>query len=118
MHFFRIFLYPFDISFELLRESTWHFGYNPRLCFRAAHSLGALEEKKEDVMLQIRNVADSQSNISQLLHSFRRGDSDASHLIYAKFPRNKKRLLTQCEFSVVSSWALDELLKHYKNSMS
>ena len=114
MHFFRIFLYPSDISLELLRESTWYFGYNPRLCFRAAHSKAALVMKRENVMLQIRNVARRESNISQLLNSFRRGDSDVSHSVFAMFPRNEERLLTQCKFRDVSRWALDELLKQYK----
>jgi len=76
--FFRISLYAFDISLELLRESTLYFGYNPRLCFSAAHSVDSLEMKEEDVMSQIRDIAAGGSNISQLLHSFQRGDSDVS----------------------------------------
>jgi len=65
-------------------------------------------------MSQIRDVASRESNISQLLHSFRRGDSDVFHSVFVMFPRNKERLLTQCKFGGVSRWALDELLKRYK----
>ena len=113
MHFFRIFLHPFDISFKLLRESTLYFGYNPRLCFNAAHSVDVFE-MKEEVMLQIRDVSVEESNISPLLCSSRTGDSDVSHSIFVKFPRNKERLFTQCNFGGVSPWALDHLLGLYE----
>jgi hypothetical protein len=114
MPFFRIFLYPFDISLELLREATLYFGYNPRLCFNAAHSAGVLKAKKEEVTLQILDVSVKESNISQLLRSSRKGKSDVSHSIFAMFPRDKNRLFTQCQFGRVSPWALDILLDTYE----
>ena len=109
MHFFRIFLYPFDISLELLRESTLYFGYNPRLCFNAAHSVGVLKMKTEEVMSRIRDVPVRRINIPRLLHSCQLGDS-ISHSIFVFFPRNKDRIFVKCNFGVVSPWALDHLL--------
>jgi hypothetical protein len=114
MPFFRIFLYPFDISLDLLREATLYFGYNPRLCFNAAHSADVLKAKKEEVTSQILDVSVKESNISQLLRSSRKGKSDASHSIFAMFPRDQNRLFTQCQFGGVSPWALDILLDAYE----
>lgn len=114
MHFFRIFLYRFDISVELLEESTGYFGYNPRLCFKAADSVRGLTWKKNDVMSRIRDVANEGCNTFQLVHLCQKGGSDVSHSIFVKFPRNKDRFFTQCKFGGVSKWALDQLLERYK----
>jgi len=118
IRFFRIFLYPFDISLKLLSLSTSYFGYNPRLCFNTARAVGVLETKKEVVMSRIRDVAGKESNISQLLHSTRRGNSDVSHSIFELSPANDKRLLAQCGFGAVSPWALDVLLTEYETQQA
>src|SRR5260221_8968371 len=57
MHFFRIFLYPLDISPEVLKKSTSYFGYNPLRCFISASSVKKLEEMKEVIKLQITDIA-------------------------------------------------------------
>ena len=113
MHFFRIFLYPFDISPKLLWESTSYFGYNPRLCFKAARFVNVLEMMKNDVMSQIRHVAAQEDNIAWLLRSARTGDFDV-HAIFEISPKTESRLLAQCEFGAVSRWALDQLLNEYE----
>jgi len=115
IHFFRIFFHPFDISFELLVKSTSYFGYNPRLCFSSAVSAQELKRNKEAVLSRIRTVAHEGGNTSQLLNSSRKGDSDVSRSIFGISPRNKLRLLAQCNFVPVSRWALDHLLKAYEN---
>src|SRR5260221_12360883 len=114
MHFFRIFLYPFDISRELLEKSTLYFGYNPRRCLKSASSVQNLEEKKAVIELRIRDVASEPSNMVQLLNSSRRGDSSVSHSIFEISPTDKSRLLAKCKFSRVSRWALDCFLKSYE----
>ena len=115
MHFCRVFLYPFDISLELLRKAASCFGYNPRLCFHAARSAKALENKTKAVTSRIRDVAGKDSNISQLLHSYRKGDSDVSHSIFEISPTDESRLLSECKFGAVSRWALEVLLNAYED---
>ena len=117
IRFFRVFLYPFDICLKLLSLSTSYFGYNPRLCFNAARSVEVLETK-EMVMSRIRDVAVKESNISHLVRSTRRGNSDVSHLIFEISPANDKRLLAQCGFGAVSPWALDVLLTEYETQQA
>jgi len=114
MHFFRLFLHPFDVSFKRLRKSTSCFGYNPRLCFHAARSVEALENKKKAVMSRVRDVADDKSNIFQLLHSCRKGDSDVSYSIFEISPTEESRLFADCKFGAVSQWALEVLLEAYE----
>jgi len=114
MHFFRTFLYPFDISPELLKKSTSYFGYNPRRCFNSASSVQKLEEKKEGIESRIINVASNHSNMVQVLYSSRRGDDSVSHSIFEISPKDKSRLLAQCKFSYVSKWALDCFLEAYE----
>src|SRR5260221_12912618 len=104
MHFFRIFLYPLDISPELLKKSTSYFGYNPRRCFNSAISVKKLEETKEAIKSRITDVSSEQSNMVQLLHSSRTGDSSVSHSIFEISPKDELRLLTECKFSYVSEW--------------
>ena len=115
IYFVRIFLYPFDISLKLLRESTSYFGYNPRICFTSACSVASLEASKEKVRGRIRDVAIKQSNISQLMRTSRNDDSDVSHSIFQISPEHESRLLAQCNFGGVSRWALGVLLKEYKD---
>jgi len=114
MHFFRIFLHPFDISFKMLRESTLYFGYNPCLCFNAAHSVNVLERKKEEVMLQVQDVAGKEGNIPRLLSSSLDGGQSVSHTIFVISPTNKKRFIWEYEFGAVSPWSLGLLLKEYE----
>ena len=109
-----MFLYPFNISPKLLRESTSYFGYNPHLCFKSAHSVDVLKMMKEVVMSRIRGLAANESKISRLLHSFERGESDIYHAIFVISPRTKLQLFPQCKFGAVSRWALDLLLKEYE----
>jgi len=115
MHFFRLFLHPFDVSFKRLRKSTSCFGYNPRLCFHAARSAEALEKKMTVVTSRVRDVAGDESNIWQLLHSYRKDDSDVSYSIFEISPKDKKRLLARCDFGAVSRWALEVLLEAYED---
>jgi hypothetical protein len=110
-----MFLYPFDISLKLLRESTSYFGYNPRICFTSACSVVSLEASKEKVRGRIRDVATEQSNISQLMRASRKGGSDVSHSIFQISPQNELRFLAQCNFGGVSRWALGVLLEEYKD---
>jgi hypothetical protein len=99
----------------LLRKSISCFGYNPRLCFRAARSEEALEKKKMAVTWRITDVARNGSNISQLLHSFGKGDSDVSHSIFEVSPKkDEKRQLSDCKFGIVSRWAMQVLLTAYE----
>ena len=114
MHFFRMFLHPLDISLRLLRKSTSYFGYNPRLCFRAACSMDVLESMKDAVISRITRVATRQSNILHLLHSSRSGNPDVSHAVFEVSPISGSRSLTRCKFGAVSQWALDLLLKEYE----
>jgi len=118
MYIFRMFLYPFDISPTLFWESTSYFGYNPRLCFRAARSVTLLESMKEDALSRIRDVSVKKSDISQLLRSSRTGGSqaDISHAVFQISPKSESpsRLLAQCSYGAASQWALDHLLKVYE----
>jgi hypothetical protein len=118
MHFFRIFLHPFDISPRLLWESTSYFGCNLCLCLTSARSIDVLESTKEDVISRIRDVAAQEGDILQLLRSSRTDDSDVSHSIFEISPKNESRLLAQCEFGTVSRWALDHLLKAYETQQA
>ncbi len=117
MHFFRIFLYPYDISVRLLKESTSYFGFNPRRCFNASRSMAILESKKADVMGQITGTATGTANIIRMLHSARNGDSDASYSIFQLSPRDESRFLSECHIDAVSTWALDELLKQSSKTL-
>jgi hypothetical protein len=114
IHFFRIFFHPLDISFELLVKSTSFFGYNPRLCFSSAVSAQELKENKDAILSQFRTAAHAGSDISQVLNSSRKGDSDVSGSIFEISPINKFRLFAQCNFVPVSRWALDHLLETYE----
>ena len=114
MYIFRMFLYPFDISPTLFWESTSYFGYNPRLCFRAARSVTVLESMKEDALSRIRDITVEETSIAQLLRSSRTGDSDGSHAVFQISPKSESRLLAQCNYGAVSRWALDHLLKAYE----
>jgi len=111
MHIFSIFLYPFDISPTLFWESTLYFGYNPSLCFKAAHSMAILERMKKDVLSGIRDIAVEETSIPQLLHLAQTGNPDISHAVFQISPKNESQLLAQCNYGAVSQWALDQLLK-------
>ena len=65
IHFFRIFLDPRDITFELLEESTSYFGYNPRRCFEASSSIANSKVIKKEVESAIKDAA--RGDIMQLL---------------------------------------------------
>jgi len=114
MHFFRVFLYPLDISPTLLQESTTYFGYNPRQCFNSASSVKKLEETKEATKSRITGVSSKQSNMVQVLNSSRTGDTNVSYLIFEISPKDELRLLAQCKFSYVSQWALGCFLEAYE----
>ena len=95
-------------------KSTSYFGYNPRLCFSSAVSAQELKRNKEAALSLFRTAAHEGSNISQLLNSSRKGDSDVSSSIFEISPRNKFRLLAQCKIVPVSRWALDHALEAYE----
>src|SRR5260221_4176122 len=89
MHFFRIFLYPLDISPELLKKSTSYFGYNPRCCFNSATSVKKLEKTKEAIQSRITNITFEQSNMVQVLYSSRTGYTGVSHSIFELSPNDE-----------------------------
>ncbi len=111
MHFLRIFLYSCDISVELLRESTSYFGYNPRRCFDASHTVARLAWRKSQVMGRIRGAAKHTADFMRMLESSRIGDSSVSHTIFQLSPADEFRHLSECHFDAVSPWALDVLLQ-------
>jgi hypothetical protein len=118
MQFFRIFLYPFDISPELLWESTSCFGYNPRLCFKAACSVNILKSTKRGVMSRIRGFAAKEDSIWELPHFPQEGDSDVSHSIVEISPQTESRFFSQCNVGAVSRWALDLFLKAFETQQA
>ena len=107
---FRIFLYPHDIRFKLLRESTTYFGYDPRRCFNASHSADRLRISKSRLLEQIKDIANGTIDVMRELQSARTGASTVSHSVFQIFPANEKRLLGDCYAECVSQWALDNLL--------
>jgi hypothetical protein len=113
MHFFSIFLQPFDISFKLLRESTSYFGYNPRECFASGRE--AILRRKINVLeTNIKKYVDKETHsIMQLVTSSLSGDIDISHRIFQIYPPDRERIFSECRFEPVSSWALDVLLKEF-----
>ena len=116
IHFFRVFLDPRDIVFELLKESTTYFGYNPRQCFAASTSVTKLNNTKKMVESAITSAAGG--DILRLLSEAQMGDSDVSHTIFQISPTNTDtdtgRLLVNSQCEPVSGWALDLLLRHYE----
>ena len=114
IHFFRIFLHPCDITFELLKESISYFGYNPRECFAASSSLANLRDIKKELGSAIQIAA--HGDIMQRFFESRRGD--ATNTIFQNFPTNTdtstNRSLAFCQSEPVSRWALDLLLRHYE----
>ena len=119
IHFFRIFLHPRDITFELLKESTSYFGCNPRRCFEASSSATKLQESQDLFKIAIKST--SRVNILQLLLDAQMGNSDISHTIFQFFPTDtdtdtdENRLLSRAQYEVVSRWALDLLLRHHED---
>ena len=116
IHFFRIFLKPYDVTFELLKESTSYFGYNPRQCFQASSSVITLKVKKRVAESAIISAA--HRDILRVLLGTRSGDSDISDMIFQIFPSNTDtdtgRLLSHSHFEPVSRWALNLLLRCYE----
>ena len=86
IHFFRIFLYPDDINFKLLRKSTLYCGYNPRECFRASYSVTGLEAKMSEVMMRISFIAIDTDHILQALQSYQMGDDAIFDAFFHFFP--------------------------------
>jgi len=74
----------------------------------------ALEKKTKVVTSQVRDVAGKDSNIFQLLHSCRKGDSDVSHSNFEISPIEESRLLADCKFGTVLQWAKEVLLEAYE----
>ena len=111
----RMFLYPDDLPFRLLRKSTTYFGCSPRRCFAASSSQLRLNEKKNTAVEAISRTiqsAQSDSHIVRLLVGTQLGGSDVSHRIFQNFPADE-RLFSACQFKPVSKWALDLLLKQF-----
>ena len=108
MRFFKIFLYPLDVSLELLKESTEYFGYNPRRCFDSASSVESLEEMKRTIKGQIRGLASKERNMVKVLYSSQTGDNQVSHSIF------ELRIFSKCKFGYVSRWAFDCFLEAYE----
>ncbi|KAH9962050.1 hypothetical protein BJV74DRAFT_871449 [Russula compacta] len=110
-----IFLYPYDLSFKLLRKSTSYFGYNPRQCFEASLSVRALWLKKMEAMRRIRGAAfQGSDHIVRLLVNILASDGcDVSQEIFQISPRETDCLpyLPGCKSEAVSSWVLDLLLQ-------
>jgi hypothetical protein len=110
IHFFRMFLFPYDITFKLLSESTSYFGYNPRRCFDASISETRLRAKKNEVLNQINYTGPEPSHILKALLSYRTGADAASQTIFQLYPANDLRQLELCHTEPVSRWVFDSLL--------
>jgi hypothetical protein len=106
IHFFRIFLHPRDISFELLRKSTSYFGYNPRRCFDASCSAARLEDNKRMVLRQIRSIAQSTDRILQMLIPYKLNADGLSFTIFQISPADESRYLVTCDCDAASQWFL------------
>ena len=114
IHFFRVFLYRFDISPELLKKSTEYFGYNPRRCFKSASSVQQLEVEKGVIESRITELATEERNMVRVLLSSRDDDTGVSHSIFQISPKDRLRYFFQCKFSHVSQWALDTFLETFE----
>ncbi len=110
IHFFRIFLHPYDITFRLLRESTSYSGYNPRQCFNASLSAKTLEDKTREAEMRIASVV-NEDKILVMINRLQTGASDVPCTVFQLFPTNQIRLLSHCRVKAVSRWAFDHLLK-------
>ena len=73
-----------------------------------------LENKKAAIVSRIKNVANDDRNMVQMLSSSRTGDNGVSHLIFQISPIDNLRLLSQCKFTRVSQWALDNFLEAHE----
>jgi hypothetical protein len=109
-----MFLYPFDVSLELLLESTEYFGYNPRRCFDAASSVHTLKEMKRAIETRIRGLA-MECNMVQVLLSSQTGNNQVSHSIFEISPNDELRIFSECKFGYVSEWAFDCFLEAYED---
>jgi hypothetical protein len=116
MRLCRIFLHEDDFRFELLRESTSYFGYNPRRCFRAS-SIKKLNTEKTEVAEAINTAGDHIKEIFDLVHGARSGNLPVSHKIFQISPDDDdpEQLLAICRVGPVSSWAFDLLLCRYES---
>ena len=73
---------------------------------------------KKNTKSRIGSVARHESNISQLLHASKSGDSDVSHAVFEISPSDKRRFLSACKFGAVSKWALKFLFKVYETQQA
>jgi hypothetical protein len=73
--------------------------------------------KKEEVMLQVQDVAGKESNIQRLLYSSLDGAQSVAHTIFVISPANEERWLFRCELGAVSPWLLGLFLKEYEGAM-
>ena len=113
-HFFRIFLNPYDITFDLLLESTGFFGHNPRRCFEASISFADLKLHVNNVSSAIKSRATG--DIVQLIGKCQGDEAEAPDMIFEIFPSDTdpdsylNRLLSCCYYKTVSQWAFDTLM--------
>ena len=110
----RIFLHPSDLTFKLLRESTWYFGNNPRQCLEASSSVANLKAKKSKVESAIRRGMRNKSynDLMPMLQSTRTGAPDVAYMIFLITPgeADKKQLLSDCHYTSISKWSTSLLL--------
>jgi len=95
----------------LLEESTRYFGYNPRQCLEASSSVANLKAKKSELESAIKHGTRNKSvdDMVQMMQSTRTGGPDVSYMIYQILPStaDKKQLLSDCDFDVVSKWSFN-----------
>src|SRR6266852_5596690 len=108
IHFFRIFLHPFDITFNVLRKSTSYFGCNPRECFDASYSATRLNAKTVGARAQVMYIARKRDVFDEPL------SSDLSYIILQLTPSDESRRLETCDYEPVSRWVVDTLLEAYE----
>src|SRR6266852_1721190 len=108
IHFFRIFLHPFDITFNVLRKSTSYFGCNPRECFDASYSATRLNAKTVRARAQVMYIARKRDVFDEPL------SSDLSYIILQLTPSDESRRLETCDYEPVSRWVVDTLLEAYE----
>jgi len=116
MPLYRIFLYPIDLPFRLLKESTLYFGHNPRRCLTVSSSASKLEDQRVHVSDSITDAvtkASTSDDLMQLLRKTRKGGSNISHTIFQNFPADERRLFSACQYGTVSQWAFDLVLEQY-----
>jgi hypothetical protein len=109
---FRIFLNPYDFTYARLKESTFYFGFSPRLCFNASFSGNMLRQLMGDIRAAIISIS-RKTNIRSLLSSFIKSQM-LSHTIFELSPANDQRRFGEALVGAVSPWALNLLLEVYE----